>query len=144
MSSIVENKNLYKVFLILIKYTPMLLAMTKLGSLITNYLNLRVFALTCIGGTSIIFLVLMYIVSYVFKFCLTHRLPLHYTTTVSGITMIDYYIGVPLQTSVLYHMCFIITGVFILLWILVWFVNRKNPKIDHIKQLCESYAKCCK
>ena len=144
MSSIVENKNLYKIFLIFIKYTPMLLAITKLGTLIAHCLKIRIFALTCLGGTSIIFLALMYIVSYVFKFCLTHRLPLHYTTTVSGITMIDYYIGVPLQTSVLYHMCFIITGVFMLLWILVWFVNRKNPKIDHIKQLCESYAKCCK
>lgn len=144
MSSIVENKNLYKVFLILIKYTPMLLAMTKLSSLITNYLNLRVFALTCIGGTSIIFLVLMYIVSYMFKFCLTHRLPLHYTTLISCLTIVDYYIGLPLKANTLYHMYVIITGVFILLWIIVWFVNRKNPKVDHIKQLCESYAKCCK
>lgn len=144
MSSIVENKNLYKVFLILIKYTPMLLAITKLGTLITNCLKIRVFALTCLGGTSIIFLALMYIVSYVFKFCLTHRLPLHYTTIISGITIIDYYIGFPLQANTLYHMCFIVTGVFMLLWIIVWFVNRKNPKIDHIKQLCESYANCCK
>jgi hypothetical protein len=143
MSSIVENKNLYKVFLILIKYTPMLLAMTKLGSLITNYLKIRVFALTCIGGTSIIFLVLMYIISYVFKFCLTHRLPLHYTAITSGLTIADYYIGLPLQANSLCHMYVIVTGVFMLLWIIVWFVNRKNPKIDHIKQLCESYVSCC-
>lgn len=143
MSSIVENKNLYKVFLILIKYTPMLLAMTKLGTLITNYLKIRVFALTCIGGTSIMFLALLYIVSYVFKFCLTHRLPLHYTTLISCLTIVDYYVGLPLKANALYHMYVIITGVFILLWIIVWFVNRKNPKIDHIKQLCESYVNCC-
>lgn len=143
MSSIVENKNLYKVFLVLIKYTPTLLAMTKLGTLITNYLKIRVFALTCIGGTSIIFLVLMYIISYVFKFCLTHRLPLHYTAITSGLTIADYYIGLPLQANSLCHMYVTVTGVFMLLWIVIWFTNRKNPKIDHIKQLCESYAKCC-
>ena len=77
MSSIVENKNLYKIFLIVIKYIPTVLAICKVITLITQYFKFRIFILTCIGGTSLIMLLLLYLISYIFKFCLTHRLPLH-------------------------------------------------------------------
>lgn len=144
MSSIVENKNLYKIFLIVIKYIPTVLAILKLATLITNYLKIRVFILTCLGGTSIIMLLVLYLISYIFKFCLTHRLPLHYVTIVSILTMLDYYLGSSISALTSYRVYLILSGIFITAWIIVWFVNRKNPKVDHIKQLCESYAKCCK
>ena len=144
MSSIVENKNLYKIFLIVIKYIPTVLAVCKVITLITQYFKFRIFILTCIGGTSLIMLLLLYLISYIFKFCLTHRLPLHYVTTVSVLTMLDYYLGLSIPAVTSYRVYLILSGIFIITWILVWFVNRKNPKIDHIKQLCESYAKCCK
>ena len=144
MSSIVENKNLYKIFLIVIKYIPTVLAVCKVITLITQYFKFRIFILTCIGGTSLIMLLLLYLISYIFKFCLTHRLPLHYVTTVSVLTMLDYYLGLSIPAVTSYRVYLILSGIFIITWILVWFVNRKNPKIDYIKQLCESYAKCCK
>lgn len=142
MSSIVENKNLYKIFLIVIKYIPTILAILKLLTLITNYLQFRVFILTCVGGTSLIMLLLLYLISYIFKFCLTHRLPLHYVTIISILTMLDYYLGSAISVITSYRVYVILTGIFIITWILVWFVNRKNPKVDHIKQLCESYCDC--
>ena len=143
MGSLVENKYLYKIFLIIIKYIPMVLALCKLITLITNYFKLHIFAITCVGGTSIIFLLVLYLISYIFKFCLTHRLPLYYTTLITIMTMMDYFVGIPIDVFVLFRLYMIISGMFIITWILVWFVNRKNPKIDHIKQLCESYANCC-
>jgi hypothetical protein len=36
----------------------------------------------------------------------------------------------------------IITGAFMTSWIIIWYKNRNNPKIDHIKQLCDSYSDC--
>lgn len=57
-------------------------------------------------------------------------------------TIFDYYIGIPITTLNMYKLYAIISGVFIVLWLVVWFKNRNNPKIDHIKQLCENYAKC--
>lgn len=143
MSSIVENKNLYKIFLVIIKYIPTILAICKMITLITHYFKFRIFMLTCIGGTSIIFLLVLYLISYIFKFCLTHRLPLHYTSIVTIITMLDYYAGLAINTVTLYQVYLFLSGTFLISWVIVWFVNRKNPKIDHIKQLCESYANCC-
>lgn len=144
MSSIVGNKNLYKIFLIIIKYIPIVLAVCKVITLITHYFKFRIFILTCVGGTSLIMLLLLYLISYIFKFCLTHRLPLHYVTTISVLTMLDYYFGSKISVITSYRIYAILTGIFIITWILVWFVNRKNPKIDHIKQLCENYSNCCK
>lgn len=142
MSSIVENKNLYKIFLIVIKYIPTVLAILKLATLIANYLKVRLFIFTCLGGTSIIMLLVLYLISYIFKFCLTHRLPLHYVTTVSVLTMLDYYLGSSISALTSYRVYLMLSGIFITAWIIVWFVNRKNPKVDHIKQLCESYCDC--
>lgn len=138
------NKSLYKIFLAVIKYIPTILAICKWITLFLNSLKITTFTITFLGGTSLIFLALLYILSYIFKFCGTHRLSLHYITLVTGITVLDYFIEFPISAVFLCRGYLILSGVFIVLWLIIWFFNRKNPKIDHIKQLCESYAKCCK
>lgn len=144
MENTLINKNLYKIFITTIKYVPYVLAILKVIGLILNYFKIPTFFLTCLGGTSIIFIGMLYIISFIFKFCLMHRLSLHYVTILILLTTIDHYIGMPLAVEYLFKLYALLSGVFISSWIVVWFVNRKNPKIDHIKQLCESYAECCK
>lgn len=144
MENTLINKNLYKIFITTIKYVPYVLAILKVIGLILNYFKIPTFFLTCLGGTSIIFIGMLYIISFIFKFCLMHRLSLHYVTILILLTTIDHYIGIPLAVEYLFKLYALLSGVFISSWIVVWFVNRKNPKIDHIKQLCESYAECCK
>lgn len=142
MNNAFVNKNLYKLFLSFVKVIPNILAITKILGLLLNYFNITSFFLTCFGGTSIITLVLLYLISYLFKFCGIYRLSLNYTTLIVAMTMIDYYIGIPLTNLWLYRFYAIITGVFMTSWIVIWYKNRKNPKIDHIKQLCDAYADC--
>jgi hypothetical protein len=144
LNNTIRNKNLYKIFLSFIKIVPNILAVIKIITLIFDYFKIYTLIFTCIGGTSIILLILLYLVSYIFNFCGTHRLSLHYVTLVTMITIIDYYIGIPINTKYLYYIFGIISGVFITSWIVIWYKNRHNPKIDHIKQLCERYIVCCK
>lgn len=136
------NKTLYKVFLSIIKFIPNILALTKIITLILSYLKVTSFALTCVGGTSIIFILLLYGISYIFQFCGTHRLSLHYVSIITGLTIFDWYIGIPFNVEALYTLYAIITGVFMTSWIVIWYKNRNNPKIDHLKQLCDSYSDC--
>lgn len=136
------SKNLYKVFLCIVKFIPNVLALIKILTLIFNYLKITTFPLTCLGGTSVITLVILYLVSYIFKFCGTHRISLHYTSLIYLLTIIDYYVGIPLNVSNLYYLYSVITGTFITTWIVIWYKNRKNPKIDYIKQLCDKYSDC--
>lgn len=136
------NKNLYKIFLSGIKFIPNILAIIQIIGLILSYLKITSFALTCIGGTSIIFIFLLYIISYVFQFCGTHRISLHYVSLITGLTIFDWYVGIPLNVDSLYTLYAFITGVFMLSWIVIWYKNKNNPKIDHIKQLCDQYSDC--
>ena len=145
MNTTFINKNLYKIFLIIIKFIPNVLAISKLIGLILSYFKINSFFLTCLGGTSIAFLIIMYLLSFVFNFCGTHRLSLHYVTLTYLISIFDYYIGIPLSRIWIYKLYSIISGIFITLWIYIWYKNRNNPKIDYIKQLCDNYTDCgCK
>jgi hypothetical protein len=138
------NKNLYKLFLAIIKIIPNILAVMKITTLLFNYFQIKSLILTCFSGTSIIFLIILYLISFIFKFCGTHRVSLNYVSLITLLTVIDYYIGIPFTVINLYRLYTIITGVFITSWIIIWYKNRHNPKIDHIKQLCERYIVCCK
>lgn len=142
MSDASVNKNLYKVFLSIVKFIPNILAIIQIISLTLHSMELTSFALTCIGGTSIITLIILYLISYIFKFCGTHRMSLHYVTLVTVISILDYYIGLPINNENLFRLYGIISGAFMTSWIIIWYKNRKNPKIDHIKQLCDSYSDC--
>ena len=142
MNNAFVNKNLYKIFLSFVKYIPNILAITKILTLILNYCNIHLFCLTCFGGTSIIMLILLYLISFLFKFCGLYRLSLNYVILVTAISIFDWYIGIPIPIDMTWRLYGIISGVFITSWVIIWYKNRKNPKIDHIKQLCDSYADC--
>ena len=139
---LIENKYVYKFFLYVIKIIPTILALLKVLGLIFNCLKIKSFLLTCFGGTSVIMLLILYLISFIFRFCGIHRLSLHYVTLVTALTIVDWYVGIPLSTDHLFTLYFNITGIFMIAWIIIWYKNRNNPKIDHIKQLCDKYADC--
>ena len=120
------SKKLYKLFIVIIKYVPSFLAFAKIITLILNYLGISIsFALTCVSGTSLIFLILLYLISFIFRFCGLYRLSLNYVTSITLLTIIDYYIGIPIDNDMVYKMYGAITGVFISLWIWIFYKNRK-------------------
>ena len=145
MNNTTIDKNLYKIFLIIIKHIPTILAIIQIIGLILSCFKISSFFLTCVGGTSILFLTIMYLLSFIFKFCGTHRLSLHYVTITYLISIFDYYIGISCSVECLYKLYGFISGIFITSWIYIWYKNRNNPKIDYIKQLCDNYTDCgCK
>ena len=140
--NITLSKDLYKIFIIIIKYVPNILALLKIMGLILSYFNISSFFLTCFGGTSMILILILYLISFIFRFCGLYRLSLNYVTIITIITIIDYYIGIPIDNNAMYLIYESITGVFISLWVWIFYKNRRNPKVDHIKSLCERYV-CC-
>ena len=137
-----RNKNVYKIFLSLIKYVPTFLAILKIISLTLSYLEISSFLVTCLSGTSVVFLVLLYLIAEVFRFCGLYKVSLNYVSVVTLLTILDWYFKFPLDAANRYLMYAIITGVFVTTWIIYWYTHRNNPKVDHIKQLCDKYADC--
>lgn len=135
------DKNLYKIFITVIKYVPNILALMKIVSLILSYFKITSFFITCVSGTSIIFLLLLYLISYIFRFCGLYRLSLNYVSLITGLTIVEWYLDLPFCIGS-YSMYFALTGLFIIAWIVYWYTHRNNPKVDHIKRLCDSYTDC--
>lgn len=137
------NKNLYKIFLILIKYLPLTLSLIQLGLTIMNWLGISAPLLICFGGSSLIFIVLLYLISYVFKYCYLFRMPLWYITIMMICNILRYLGFIPVDLDTLYRMYFFISGVFGISYIIVAYKNRNKPKVDPIKNFCERYCDCC-
>ena len=109
------NKSLYKMELYLIKIIPMLFAGLSLLNTILSYFDIDISLISYIGSVSILTLMFMYLSSYVFKFCIYHRMFIHYTSLNWVLNIIDYYIGIPLSNRGLFIFYMSLTGIFLFL-----------------------------
>lgn len=136
------NKYLYKIFLIVVKYTPTVLALVYIATLVCNYFKIPAIGLTYFGGVSFMFIGLLYLISLVFQFCHLFKIPLYYVTTGNVLGILNKSLSYPVGALMMYRVYFIFTGIALLVYIWFMYKNRNKPKIDHIKKLCDSYSDC--
>lgn len=72
----------------------------------------------------------MYLSATVFRFCLYHKMFLHYILVTDIINIIDYYVGIPIEDLELLMIHGTITGLFLFV-ILYLYVKRKLPRGKH-------------
>ena len=128
ISKTVGSKRIYRALLFILKYVPMILAIANIIALILQFFGISFVLLNCTFGTSILFLVVLYMLSYVFRFCYLYRLPLHYVTTINLLQLIDAFIGIPISTTTIFSIYLIITGLAIVIYVYKAFKNRNVPK----------------
>lgn len=136
------NKTLYKIFLSIVKYIPTVIVLLFISNNTLIYFNVLIPILTYIGGTSLIFLLVLYLMSWIFKFCYLYRLPLHYITIGNIIGVLDKLFKFSISNICMLRIYFILFGIMLLVYIWLMYKNRNKPKIDPIKQLCETYCDC--
>lgn len=86
-----RNKSLYKLFLLLLKYIPILIVIAYILNTLLCYTNIEIPVLSNIAGLSLFTWVFMYISSYVFNFCLYQRLLLYYILVDDLISIFYFY-----------------------------------------------------
>ena len=118
------DKNLYKIELYQIKVIPMIYALLCLMNTVLSYININVDILSYIGSVSLITLILLYVTSYVFKFCEYHRMFIHYTTVTWILNIIDLYIGIPVSDIGYLGIQLIIAGISLFI-ILYMYIHKK-------------------
>lgn len=106
-------KMLYKAEIWLLKVIPMTIAALYLTNTITSYLGLDLPVFSLIGGLSILPWLFLYVSSFVFKFCLYHRMFLYYTLVCDVISYVDYYAGLPFADCTLFKINILIAGIFL-------------------------------
>lgn len=112
------TKLLYKIELLVLKSLPLGIALCYLLNSILSYFNIDTYILSTIGGMSILPIIFILLSSFVFKFCIYHRLPIYYIILSDIINYYDLYVGIPLDNRNLFVMNMIIAGIFIILIVL--------------------------
>ncbi|QOR59851.1 hypothetical protein KNV45_gp31 [uncultured phage cr271_1] len=111
------NKNQMKLFVLVSKVLPMILALCHLLNCIFGYFNWNNVILGYISGISILTIVYLYFISYLIKLCEYHRMFLHYCVIIDIINIYDYYIGIPI-TNIQLMFLYIIISIIIMFIIL--------------------------
>lgn len=78
MTSIPYNKTYYKIFLLILKYLPILLGVCYMINTFLYYIGIDIAILSILSGVLILPLIFILIASFVFHFCLYHRIFLYY------------------------------------------------------------------
>lgn len=113
------NKNQIKLFVLVSKVLPMVLALCHLLNCIFGYFSLNNIILGYISGISILTVSYLYLVSYLINLCGYYRMFLHYCVIIDIINIYDYYIGIPITNIQLIFLYIIITIIvmFIILYL---------------------------
>lgn len=128
------SKTLYKGFLLLVKYIPILIAGCYVVNTMTCYFGLDLPVLSNISGVSLLTWIFMYVSAVLFKFCIYHKMFLYYILSIDLLNITDYYFTIPVKTSLLYDIHFGILGIF--LFIILYLYVRGHRK--------QTTKKCCR
>lgn len=120
--------------IISLKYLPYLLALVDIIHTILSYYDINGDILRLIGG--ILSLIFIYLASFAFKFCGLHRLPIYYVFLSNLIATYDTYIGIPCTDKQLLCTYLIITGIFIIGYVIAY---KKVTKLDYAGNSNVSY-----
>lgn len=135
-----NRKTLYKVELLYVKISPMLISLGILLCSILSYLNVDISIVGgYIYGVSLLTTTHMYISSYLYKFCAYHRMFLHYIVISNILYLLDYYIKIPLSDRNLFLLHIIIAGVFLFLILYYYTKRHKDNAENNQKTLIENY-----
>ena len=118
-----KSKILYKFELYLLKIIPIVISVFYLINTILAYFDIHIELMSSIYGMTAIPWLFLYVSSFVFKFCIYHRLFLYYILINESICWYDYKVGIPvedIQYLYLHLIVFIIT-----LLLVVYFKFKK-------------------
>ena len=117
------NKNLYKLVLYLVKVIPMVISGIYVLNTVLSYFDIDTPILSYL--VQFLFIGGLYILSYVFKFCIYHRLFIHYILITLILNIIDYHFGLPVSDKGVFLLYMIITGIFLFL---ILYFRQKHHK----------------
>lgn len=126
-----KSKALYKIQLYLIKVIPMVMAFICLVNTVTSYFDIELPILAYIASNSVLTIVFFYISSYVFRFCMFHRMFIHYNTLMWLLNIYDMYIGIPVNDRGLLSIYLIITTVFMFIILHIYVKSHRKATKEY-------------
>ena len=107
-----------------LKIIPMLLATCSMLNMLFDFFGIDSRIFSFLSGMSLLPLAFLYLASYVFRFCVYHRMFLHYIVVNNVMMGVDYYVGIPVSDAALFMMYLIIVGIF--LFLVLYFYRKEK------------------
>lgn len=107
------NKVWYRVELCFLKLIPMLIALCYWLNVTLSFIGIEAPVFSYIGGMSLLPLLFIYLSSFVFGFCVYHRMFLYYILASDVLSYYDLYIGIPVDSITLFVVEEMIAGLFL-------------------------------
>lgn len=127
------NKLYYKLFIVVLKYIPLLIALCYVLNTVMAVFGIYIEPLSNIAGMSLLTWIFLYIATYVFKFCICHRMFLWYILIDDLLNIIDYYYELPIETSNLLMIHNSIIGIFLFIILYIYVKDHKKSTGKNIK-----------
>lgn len=124
-----KSKKLYKLLLIVIKYTPFLMSSCFALNTILALAGIDFPILSMVSGMSVFTWVFMYLAALVFRFCMYHRMFLWYILSDNIVSAIDFYIDLPINDFQIIAIHSIVICIFLFV-ILYLYIRRRRSKYD--------------
>lgn len=110
----VKTNNLkHKSFLIITKFIPHISAFMYIVYTLFQFAGIDMFILGYLINYSILTWLYFYLISFVFRYCYIHRLPLYYILINEILTTTDYYLNIPISIINLLLIHILLIGILI-------------------------------
>lgn len=117
------SKFVYKIVLYLTKMIPILIAVASLLNTVLSYFCIDLPILSYFGGLSVLTILYLYATSIAFKFCIWHRLLIHYIVLNWLISIVDYHVGIPISDRSMFLVYMMLAAVILFLILYFKFVK---------------------
>ena len=124
-----DKKFYYKLELIYVKYSPMIISLGLLLHNILAFLGIPINGMVgYLWGVSLLTIGHMYNSSRVYKFCKYHRMFIHYILVSNCTYIYDYYFKIPVNNKELFFLNMAIAGIFLFL-ILYYYLKYGDREV---------------
>lgn len=125
-----QSRNVsHKSFLVILKYIPYIISLAYAINTLAYIFNYDLIGLGYIFTLPLLAWVFMLLTSFVFKYCVIHRLPLYYILVNDLLNVTDYYIGIPISARNLLYLHLLVIFGFISLYTYLYVKNFKKSFI---------------
>lgn len=121
-----KSKYLYKLTLVTIKLLPMIMVISYLIMFVLANTIESLVIIPHILGTVIAPLVLLYLISYLFRYCYFHRIFIHYYAFIEILNVTDYYIRIPISDKTITLIHDGVSIIFIVSVIVIYIIKFKK------------------
>lgn len=121
------NKQLYKIEIWILKTLPFILSILMFLDFVFGCIGIACVPVAYLGSVSVIPWLFLFISSFVFKFCIWHRIPLYYIATSEIFNLVDYLFLPHISNHIILIIYSLMFGLFsIICGILKYFKNDKR------------------